>query len=322
MMNQLFDSLFEFLCTTHTYSSGSTARRNKFRAEIWSLRRLLRVALGGGVEKEITAALESLAKKGDQVERAVVVWVDLIEVLVQTREQRYWPRRGLGTNKKAEVKEVVRYLLRGEHFELPHVPEFFAPVVVEIAADWTIDAVVLMANSYGLWKEPEPSGAPLQSGVSALRGWLSTTLRPVSLAVGSVVARIWDLVRPQVPLPPEVLSALKAVEREGLIVQEKELIVGFSNLMQWIGTHRRQLTAMVELVFAAVQETEGYLSLSGPEKKAYATDLVLAVVDELGFSEQTGLVFEFLESIASSGIEVAVHLFNKRAVFKHRRTHQ
>ena len=313
MLNQLLGSIFEFLFPTST----SADRQNRFRAEIWSLRKLLRTALGGGVEKDIVAALESLANKRDQAERAVVVWVDLIEVLVQTQERRYGDRPGMGTIKKAEVKEVVRYLLRDERFEIPHVPEFLAPVVVEIAADWTIDAVVLTANRYGLWKEREPSGGPLQSGLSALRSWLSTALRPVSLAVAWVVARIWDLLKPKIPLPPEVLFALKAVEREGLIVEEKELVSQFSNLMQWIGTHRKQLTAMVELLFAVVQEAESYVSLSGPEKKAYATDLVLAVLDELGFSERTGLIFALVDSMLSSGIEVAVHLFNKRAVFSH-----
>ena len=312
MLNQLLGSLFEFLC-----GSGSAARQDRFRAEIWSLRRLLRTAVGGGVEKDIIAALESLAKKRYQAERAVVVWVDLIEVLVQTQEQRYGSKTGMGAIKKAEVKEVFRYLLRGQHFEIPHVPESFVPVVIEIAVDWTIDAVVLAANRCGLWKELEPSRAPVESALSVVARWLSTAFRPVSLAVAWVVAHIWDLVRPRVPLPPEVLSALKAVEREGLILEEKELISGFSNLMQGIGTHRKQLTAMVELLFAVVQEAEGYLSLSGPEKKAYATDLVLAVLDELGFSERAGLLFELVYSMVGSGVEVAVHLFNKRRVFKH-----
>jgi len=311
MLNQLVDFVFKSLCPV----SRSTDRRNRFRADIWSLRKLLRTALGGGVEKDIVEVLESLAKKREQVERAVVVWVDLIEVLVQTQEQRYGDRPGMGAIKKAEVKEVVGYLLRGRHFEIPHVPEFFVPVVIEIAVDWTIDAVVLSANRYGLWKEEEPSAGPV---LSIFRRWLWAALRPLTLAIAWVVARIRDLVRPRVQLRPEVLPALQAVEREGLIVKEKDLITGFSNLMQWTGTHRKQLIAMVELLFEVVQEAEGYLSLSGPEKKAYASDLVLAVLDELGFSERTGLMFALVDSMVSSGIEVAVHLFNKRGVLRHR----
>jgi hypothetical protein len=247
-----------------------------------------------------------------------VVWIDLIEVLVQTKEQQYGPSRGLGATKKAEVKEVVWYLLRGQHFEIPQVPEFLVPVVIEIAADWVIDAVVLMANRYGLWTEREPSGGPLESMFSALRRWLSSVFRPVSLGLAWIVARTWDLVRARTQLSPQVLSAVKAVEREGLIIQEKQLIIEFSNLVNWIGTHQKQLIAMVELVFAVVQEAEGYFSLTGPEKKAYATDLLLAVLDELGFTERTGLLFDLVDSMVSSGIEAAVHLFNKRGVFRHR----
>lgn len=318
MLNQLPGSILQFLCTNRRCGSDSATRRNRFRTEIWNMRRLLRIALGGGgVEKDIIAALESLAKKRNQIERAIVVWVDLIEVLVQTAEQRYGPRSGLGTIKKAEVKEVVRYLLRGRTFEIPCAPEFLVPVVVELGADWVIDAVVLVANRYGLWKEQVPSSGSLESAFSVIRRWLSAAFRPVLLAVAWIVSRIWDLVRTRVRLRPEVLSALKAVEAEGLIVQERELITGFSDLIQWIGTHRKELIAMVELVFAGVQEAEGYLSLTGPEKKAYVTDLILAVLDELGFSERTGLLFALVDSMVSSGVEVAVHLFNKRGVFIH-----
>jgi hypothetical protein len=107
-----------------------------------------------------------------------------------------------------------------------------------------------------------------------------------------------------------------------LIIGEKGLITGFANLMQWIGAHRTELTAMVELVFAVVQDAEGYLSLSGPEKKAYSIELVLAVLGELGFGERAGLLFELVNFVVSSGVEAAVHLFNKRGVFRHGRSFQ
>lgn len=82
-----------------------------------------------------------------------------------------------------------------------------------------------------------------------------------------LIGIFWYALRARAPLSPEIQSALEAVEREGLIVGQKQLLSGAVDLMVWIGTHRKQLIAAVELVFSAVQEAEGFFTLSGSEKK-------------------------------------------------------
>jgi len=89
-------------------------------------------------------------------------------------------------------------------------------------------------------------------------------------------------------------------------------------VLEWISAHRAQLLAAFELAIVAVEEAEAYIQLSGPDKKAYAEKLILAVLDDLGFQERTGLLFALVNSLISSSIEATVSLFNKRGVFSHR----
>ena len=113
------------------------------------------------------------------------------------------------------------------------------------------------------------------------------------------------------------MAALDAVEREGFIERAGDILGKVSKLIVWISEHREQLTAALELIFEAVQQAEAYIGLPGPEKRAYAEDLILAVLDEMGFKERAGLVFAIINSFVGTGIETAVHLFNKRGVFSH-----
>src|ERR1041385_4569685 len=45
--------------------------------------------------------------------------------------------------------------------------------------------------------------------------------------------------------------------------------------------------------------------------------VVLAALDELGFTQRTGLLFAILDSTIHTSIEGSVHLFNKRGLFSH-----
>ena len=110
------------------------------------------------------------------------------------------------------------------------------------------------------------------------------------------------------------------MERDGLIVGEEQLFKGIADVMVWIGTHGKQLIAFTELINAAVHEAEGFLVLSGPEKKAYARDLIFAVLDDAGFALHNGLIYGIMNALVDSAIEAVVHIFNKRGVFIHKQT--
>ena len=301
--------------TSYTAAAQADDRREDLRANIVEIRRALRVALSAGVDKDIVTALNKFSKRRKEFARAFIVWIDLIEILVQSQEQRYGPRSGLGALKSQQVKEVFRYLLRKQRIPLPNIPRALEPLILDVAIGWLVDAVVLIANSYGLWREVPAERSTFSTSLSLLWFKLKRLLKPLAEAVATFLVRLWEALRTKTVLSPALRQALDAVEREGMIDKSPELLTSITNLLTWIASHRKQLTAMVELVCVAVQEAESFFELTGPEKKAYARDVVLVALNELGFTEQVGFVFVVIDSLIDASIESAVHLFNKRRVF-------
>jgi hypothetical protein len=292
----------------------------EFQAEIWNLQRLIHAALGNGVEQDIIGAFDWFAKHGDAAERAIVVWIDLVETLVQGQERRYGRQPGLGAIKKAELKEVIGRLLVARELRIPIIPQVLMPIFLEIFVDWMVDAIVSMSNRYSLWATDDQPRNAVVVLMGTGRKWLGKVFRPLFSAIVLIYSRISSLFRRESHLSPELMTALEAVEREGFIEGVRNVLGEVSKFIIWISEHRKQLTAAVELIFEAVQQAEAYIELPGPEKRVYAEDLILAVLDEMGFKQRAGLVFAIINSFTGTGIEAAVHLFNKRGVFSHQRS--
>jgi hypothetical protein len=173
-----------------------------------------------------------------------------------------------------------------------------------------------MANRYGLWVEKgSPTNPP--SIFARFRHWLRRRVRLLILFFPWLVVRIRQALQRPVILTPEVKAAIDAIEREGIIINEGQIFHGVADLLVWVSARRKSLLVLVEVVADAVQEAEFYLTLDGPQKKAYARDLVLAVLDELGFKQRTGLLFAIIDSTINSSIDASVHIFNKRGLFSH-----
>lgn len=300
-------------------SAAAPAQRERLRVTVWRMRQLLQNAVGEGTARDLSVALSLLSRRGSDIEKAVVVWIDLIEVLVQNTEQRYGSAPGRGRIKAAEVKQVVNYLLRSNRFGVPEAPGFLRTVLVETVVSAMIDAIALMANRYDLWEPTPLQPQTLSARLSLALRRLGLLLRPLWLPLDRLALRIWNAFQAGPVLRPELRAALQAIEREGMIAREGQVATSLTEALIWIGTHRASLVAGVELVFEAVQEAENFAGLTGPEKKAYARDLVLAVLEDLGLIENSGVLFAVISAVISGAIEGAVHLFNKRGVFQHGR---
>lgn len=283
------------------------------------VRRLLDAALSAGVSRDLFTALHLLAENGASIERAIIVWIDLIEVLVQEQERRWGPRAGLGRFKSAELKSVLHRLLRNQKLGLPGIPGELMPLVIDYLADWLVDVIVMSCNRHGLWDSVPPrSGYPLRVLLARLKDFLGRLFSPLVRAIVAVVLWLRRVMEEQVVLSRQLQAAVSAVQSDGLLNETDKVVRGVIDLFVWVGRHRNQVVAAVELVFVAVQEAEKYESMTGAEKKEYAMALVFAALDELGFRQKAGLLVATLESIIGGGVESAVHLFNKHAVFTHR----
>lgn len=287
----------------------------RLRSTIWDLRRLLRTAMGNGGAEEFTSLLVAVDSNREEVERSLALWFDLIESLVQGAESRYGHAPGRGGLKAAEVREVVRRLLTASRFRVPGAAAPLRPIAIDIITDWTVDAVVLALNRYGMWLHVDPAPASVRGRIATLVRRVGLWLRPLAAAPLRFVAWLWTSTRVRTPLPPEVAAAVAAIENARLLQRTDNLAATAIDLVEWAATHRRQVVAALELVFAAVHEAEQYAELDGPRKKAFARALVFAVLADMGWAQQARLLTAAVASIVNGTIRGSVQLFHKRGVF-------
>jgi hypothetical protein len=281
------------------------------QAELQRLLGLLPTAMGPGMAEEIGALLQMVASNSDQIERGVSAWIGLIEVLVQSSERRQ--RKGGGSLKKAEVKSAMHDILSSSRFQLPSIPRYLQPVVIDFFVDWSIDALVSAANGYQLWDYQAPEPPSFRTALNGLLRRAVGLLRPFFECVAALVAWIYVQLRYWAPLTPELREALDKVERDGLITNKQALMRSGTELVIFVGQHGKEVTALFQLVFEAVREAEFVAGMSGPQKKEYATSLILAVLQELGFPISSPLFSAIARAVISGAIESALNIFKKRA---------
>jgi hypothetical protein len=299
---------------------GSHVESDPSLPDLSHLIRLFRSAVGAAQADELISLLNAFTQNTTRIQRFIIVWLDLIEVLVQQAEKRHGAIHGRGKIKTAEVKLAVDYLLRSGRFSMPNVPPAVASFVTDRVVGWAIDMIVLQTNRYGLWETTRVQPSLARRIWDAIQG----TILSVGLVLANAAVRMAEwvtrIVHPRPALSPALKAALDAVAREGAIGSEQDLIAEVSRLFIWLGSHREELVQATELVFGAVQEIETLLHLTGAQKKLLAKDVIWDVLEQIGFAPQSGL----LEAVVDSGIdlliEVAVHFFNKGGVFEHRRT--
>lgn len=298
------------------------ALMQRARLFIWQLDRAYAEATGGESAYTLLAELDQLLLPADQVRNALVAWVNVVESLVQEAERQYGSQ-GRGSYKAEQVKAVLIHLfLDDPAWKIPNVPDFLLPVGVELIASWSIDAIVVLLNHNDAWV-PAPTkgdGAPAASLpariIMAVAKWLQED--PFLRSIGAVFAR-WGrkMVLAAHPLNSAAQEALAELQRPGMptiqTVADRTAQIGV-----WVAQHRKQVVAFIELVTIAVREAEAFEAMSGPEKKEYARDLVIALLEDSGFIRENTPFSNFItEWLIDWGIDAVVMLFNKRQVFQH-----
>jgi hypothetical protein len=293
----------------------ATPQQREISAELQQMIKLLREAKGGGVSQEFAKKLKILDDNRAEIENGIVAWVKLVEVIVQGAEQRY--PDGHGARKKAQVRAALYQIVSGEDFEIPKVPRYLQPVIMEIVVDWFVEVIVANANEYELWDSREPD-----------KGWMGSIWALLGMAMKLLLAPLAEIfswiyvkVRYSEPLTPELEAAVQQVKDTRLISNKRELLGSPTDLITFVAEHSQQIAAGTRLFFEVVHQAERFVSLSGPDKKAYARNVILDVLDELGFPVGGGLFGAIVTAFIDSGIESAWSIFNKRApeAFRHRR---
>ena len=280
----------------------------------------LHEAMGGDMPERLAAVIRKLAEHSGDIEKAIVVWVRLLEILIQNAERGR--RSGQGQLKKSDVKAAVHYIFSENRFEVPTIPHELQPLLLDFVADWTIDMIVFETDRYGLWVQEPPEPVTIfyliRMAIKRIKVWT----RPFWEWLGGLLARIYIAIKYSEPLSPEVKKALDDVQAQGFFIDKRDFLKTGVETVIFIGSHGSQVIAIGQLVFGAVREAERFANLSGPEKKQYAQDAVLTVLAELGFPVDSGLIGAIIRSFVDGAIESAVDIFNRRApeMFASRKT--
>jgi hypothetical protein len=295
-------------------TGAGTPQQRAIQVELQQMIDLLRKAKGGGISQEFARKLKILDDHRADIEKGIVAWVNLVEVIVQGAEQRY--PDGYGNRKKAQVRAALYQIVSGEEFQIPKVPRYLQPVIMEIVVDWCVEVIVVNANEFELWDSSQPDKG-WAGAVWAVLARLLKLLAPLA----TIFSWIYVQVRYKEPLTPELQAAVDRVKATHLVSDKRALLGSPTDLITFVAQHSQQIAAGTKLFFAAVHQAERFVSLGGPEKKAYARDVILGVLAELGFPVGPGLVGAIVTAFIDSGIESAWSIFDKRApeAFRHRR---
>jgi hypothetical protein len=283
--------------------------------ELRQMIELLREAKGGGVAQEFAGKLKFLDDNRDAIEKGIVAWINLIEVIVQGAERRY--PTGHGRHKKEQVKAALHQIITSDDFEFPQVPAYLQPVIMDIAVDYSVEILVANLNEYHLWDSSRPDQPSWRGAMRGALAIVMTLLTPAAEILSWLYVRLkyWE------PLTPELAAAVEKVKAANLLKIKRELLGGPTDLVVFVANHGPQMIAGFKLFFEVVHLAERFIEKSGPEKKAYARDLIIAVLDELGFPLPAGLFGALVTGFIDAGIESAWSVFDLRApeTFKHRR---
>jgi len=289
--------------------------------EVQRLVRSLQEALRGGLADDFADVFRALTEHGDELRSAAVIWIEAIQRLVQAAEQRYPSKHG--ALKKSVVKSAARYVIERDRFDVPGIPAYLEPFVIDVAVDWTIDVLVQVSKDHGLWDTGKNTGYHLWSPVTRTLPVLAAIGNRVWPVLLAVPLAVWRFLERNAYLTPELKAALDDVVKRRLLSRKMDLLGRAPDAIVWIGEHGEELKAVVQVAAEAVQLAEGFVDKSGPEKHDYARSLILAALQELGISFGDGLIGMLADAFIDTTIDSAVNLFNTfpqhRPAFEHRK---
>lgn len=291
-----------------------SAREERLRQAVWRLRRSFATLSSGGLDRQLVELVRAFGARIDHLEAAVVAWVDVVEILVQEMESQQGRAAGSGHEKKAKVQAALFNLMLEMSQRDGRRTSPFAPLLFEAIADWSVDAVVLLLNRHDLWQPaPRPASGWLRRLAAAFFRLVLAPFRRLRDLAVTVVSRV---VTARNPISPELAAAISRIPSSGSLAGLLEDGLGF---LTWVGRHRDQVVAMVDIVSITVHEAEALIELSGPEKKAYARDLIVIFLQEEGVFPPPGSPFSpLIEGMVGGTIEAVVTLFKKRNLFPSR----
>jgi hypothetical protein len=286
---------------------SASARRN-----LWKLRRAVAQVVEAHKAEEAAREFKARAPSVKDIIVSIKKWASFVEELMHAVQQDLGSAAS-GALKKAHVKSALLYYFSRSRVGLPLLPHFIEPFAYEIIVDWSIEAVYELVKSNELWQEFTPSR---RAGLFERMG---VAIRRFFRAVFERLADWnWRLVLRSHPVTPRLRKVIDQVTERtdvGPTALGRQLRLVF----EWFVSHQRELLAIVHLVSVAAHEAESFLDKTGPEKRVYARELVIAFLTDEGIISENGILGPTIARfVIDLLLDSAVEIFNKRDHFKHR----
>ncbi|MDA0167616.1 hypothetical protein OJ998_00840 [Solirubrobacter taibaiensis] len=287
----------------------------RVRASIRRLKRAYAQVVEEHSLEDLGDELRTWAPTLEQTSEAVQIWTDVIDSLMQDAEREYGPNAA-GDLKKRRVKGAMLRWLRRAKVHLPVVPNALEPLAFERIVDWTIELVYPLASGNDLWTSGR---APARAGfLRRARAFIERVFLRGHLLEAIATRWIWRGVLAGYPLPGTLEARVEAAVRRTASVDDI-ILAQLRQGAAWVGEHQRDVAALVNLVSVAAHEAEGFLEATGAEKKVYAREIVLAVLDDARLIPAgAGVARSLVVALVDVGLDVTVNLFNKHGHFEHR----
>lgn len=288
------------------------------RAAVFLLKERLRDVAGDDWKKTVVEDGRDVLAKARVSQRVLVAWVGAVNILIQEVEAHCASQPG--ENKKLLVKAIARRLVRKSRLSLPMVPRWAEPLVIDGVVDIGIDFAVALNNRNDGWQLDEVApGGLLQrlhwwfSMLSArLARGLGALLRPV-LKCAALLYLAWTNLRLRLdPLPPDLEDMLAGIDGTGIGRDLQALRDFVTAAASWLHENRERILAFLDLAADVTREAEWFGGLDGPDKKAYARQLLLAVLADMGVQIDSGLGAGLIRFGVDQLIEAGVVLMHGR----------
>lgn len=288
--------------------SRDKQQQEAFAATILTFRANLNRVLTPEIEADIKFLLSKTGENRQQIIDFLTAFIELIGELVQENEKTYGKQRNLGKLKARRVKATIKYLFEKKDIDLPNVPDYLEPFIINKAVDWMISVVVQLYNkNSGAWDDV--GEAPKSRWVYPEIWWFRVIefIAKLFTPLLFLIAKINPSRPPKLsPALTEKVDRLVDVWNQG---EKKNHVKTGVDALIWIGHHQDELKAFMNILTDIINLAEGLKNASGPEKKSYAKNLFMAVLKDLGFIRSSGLFYSLVDFALDISIDVMVKQF-------------
>lgn len=269
------------------------------RSLAWRIRRVFDALAQPGVKEALAADFAAIAPAAAVVHG----WVELVAKVVRQVEARWGS--GTGPVKARVAHAAILRMVHDSQLHIEGVPDALEPLAYDYVIRTSVEAIVALYNANDLWAP----GAETGSGAvpaAPVRMWAR-----IRAAIDKWLERLaWKVILRANRLPPEFEAELVGAVDPQMVEVVRRGFAAALRLTAGIGVSGPFVRAMMEVVSVAVRDAEVMAGWKGSVKRAYATKLILSMMEEFDWLPKGAWYGGMLEWMLGMAIDITVERLN------------